>query len=243
MGATQFRLLCTLGLRAEHRLLDFGCGSLRAGRFLISYLDAGNYYGVDPNQWLIDEAIEQVVGPGLIEIKQPIFDHNDRFEVAHLDTDFDVIVAQSIFSHTCPTVAAKLLGEFAGVLRPGGRIVATFVEGPDEPEAPDWVYPGVDDPGDGGYRGADGTPHTVVPPSPDVVRLRSRSGRPAVTVHAAQPPWRRPLRSRVRRELAVAAAVVVAGPPIGPAAPAGRPAETAATRRRSWHRRLTARPS
>jgi len=31
MGATQFRLLCTLGLRAHHRLLDFGCGSLRAG--------------------------------------------------------------------------------------------------------------------------------------------------------------------------------------------------------------------
>ncbi|MGH7086029.1 MAG: hypothetical protein ACREFN_13675, partial [Acetobacteraceae bacterium] len=31
MGATQFRLLTALGLRDHHRLLDFGCGSLRAG--------------------------------------------------------------------------------------------------------------------------------------------------------------------------------------------------------------------
>jgi hypothetical protein len=38
MGATQFRLLTTLGLRDYHRLLDFGCGSLRVGRLLISYL-------------------------------------------------------------------------------------------------------------------------------------------------------------------------------------------------------------
>lgn len=38
MGATQFRLLCTLGLREHHTLLDFGCGSLRAGRLFIPYL-------------------------------------------------------------------------------------------------------------------------------------------------------------------------------------------------------------
>ncbi|MFP8873463.1 MAG: hypothetical protein VCB42_02780, partial [Myxococcota bacterium] len=52
MGATQFRLLCTLGLREHHRLLDFGCGSLRAGRFLIPYLKPGHYHGVEPNRWL-----------------------------------------------------------------------------------------------------------------------------------------------------------------------------------------------
>ena len=37
VGATQFRLLSTLGLRADHSLLDFGCGSLRAGRLFLSY--------------------------------------------------------------------------------------------------------------------------------------------------------------------------------------------------------------
>ncbi len=143
MGATQFRLLTTLGLRAGHRVLDFGCGSLRAGRFLISYLDPGGYHGVEPNRWLIDEAVGQVVGADLLAVKRPVFDHNDHFEVVHLGADFDAILAQSIFSHTGPAVAAKLLGEFAAVLRPGGRVAATFVEGPDRPDAPDWVYPDV----------------------------------------------------------------------------------------------------
>jgi hypothetical protein len=35
MGATQFALLFAIGLRGHHKLLDFGCGSLRAGRLLI----------------------------------------------------------------------------------------------------------------------------------------------------------------------------------------------------------------
>ena len=50
MGASQFRLLTSLGLRAEHKLLDFGCGSLRSGKLLIPYFNAGNYYGQEPNK-------------------------------------------------------------------------------------------------------------------------------------------------------------------------------------------------
>jgi hypothetical protein len=57
MGATQFRLLTTLGLREHHSLLDFGCGSLRAVRLLIPYLLPGRYYGLEPNRWLIEDGI------------------------------------------------------------------------------------------------------------------------------------------------------------------------------------------
>src|SRR5258705_9481939 len=73
MGATQFRLLCTLGLRSHHSVLDFGCGSLRAGRLLISYLDKGKYFGIEPNMWLIEKAIENQIGRDLIRIKNPQF--------------------------------------------------------------------------------------------------------------------------------------------------------------------------
>jgi hypothetical protein len=43
MGATQFNLLTSLGLRENHTLLDFGCGSLRAGRLFITYLTKSRY--------------------------------------------------------------------------------------------------------------------------------------------------------------------------------------------------------
>ena len=89
MGATQFRLLCALGLRARHRLLDFGCGSLRAGRLFIPYLEPGRYHGIEPNRWLIDEAIQKELGEDLIRIKQPRFDHNDRFDSGVFGCRFD----------------------------------------------------------------------------------------------------------------------------------------------------------
>jgi SAM-dependent methyltransferase len=141
MGATQFRLLCALGLRASHRLLDFGCGSLRAGRFFITYLDAGNYFGIEPNRWLIEEAIEQQVGRDLIRLKQPRFDHNDRFETAVFDGDFDFVVAQSIFSHTGPDLVRKGLAGFRAVLAPSGLIAATFRHGDTDCDGAGWYYP------------------------------------------------------------------------------------------------------
>lgn len=49
IGAAQFALLYALGLREHHRLLDVGCGSLRAGRMLISYQNPGGYTGVATN--------------------------------------------------------------------------------------------------------------------------------------------------------------------------------------------------
>src|SRR5687768_5060480 len=73
MGATQFNLLCTLGLRANHNLLDVGCGSLRAGRLFIMYLDENRYFGTEPNEWLIEDAIKNQVGTDLIRLKKPQF--------------------------------------------------------------------------------------------------------------------------------------------------------------------------
>ena len=70
MGATQFRLLTSLGLRANHHLLDFGCGSLRAGKLFIVYLSKGHYFGIEPNKWLIEDAINNQVGKDLIGLKK-----------------------------------------------------------------------------------------------------------------------------------------------------------------------------
>src|ERR1700730_7403932 len=53
MGATQFRLLTSLGLREHHSVLDFGCRSLREGRLLIPYLLPGRYYGLNPTTGLL----------------------------------------------------------------------------------------------------------------------------------------------------------------------------------------------
>ena len=77
IAAMTFNLLTTLGLRQHHSLLDVGCGSLRIGRLLIPYLNRGKYFGVEPNEWLVDEGIRRELGETLVQIKRPTFFFSD----------------------------------------------------------------------------------------------------------------------------------------------------------------------
>jgi cyclopropane fatty-acyl-phospholipid synthase-like methyltransferase len=146
MGATQFRLLTTLGLREHHKLLDFGCGSLRAGRLFLPYLLPGNYYGIDPTTWLIEDAIRHEIGEEQIRLKRPSFSHNADFRVDGFGVIFDFIVAQSIFSHAGPDLIDTALKSFRACLADSGLILATFIQvgspgTPNEYNGKGWVYP------------------------------------------------------------------------------------------------------
>ena len=77
VAAMTFNLLTTLGLRQHHSLLDIGCGSLRIGRLLIPYLNRGKYFGIEPNEWLVEEGIRRELGQSLVEIKRPTFFFTD----------------------------------------------------------------------------------------------------------------------------------------------------------------------
>jgi SAM-dependent methyltransferase len=141
MGAMQFSLLFALGLRSQDRLLDIGCGSLRAGRLFISYLDKGGYSGLDPNRWLIDQALENDLGREIMTIKSPSFAYNDRFDLSGLG-DFDFILAQSIASHTGPQMTKLLLRAIRQGLKPGAKAVVTFKHASLTDNATEgWFYP------------------------------------------------------------------------------------------------------
>jgi SAM-dependent methyltransferase len=141
MGATQFSLLYALGLRSDHRLLDIGCGSLRAGRLFIAYLRPGGYAGLEPNKWLVDEAIEKELGRDVLDLKTPTFVHNEQFDISGLGV-FDFIVAQSIASHTGPSMTRRLLRSIREGLTPSGTAVVTFMHSRRVDNATEgWSYP------------------------------------------------------------------------------------------------------
>jgi SAM-dependent methyltransferase len=141
MGATQFSLLCALGLRSDHRLLDIGCGSLRAGRLFIAYLNPGGYVGLEPNKWLVDDALEKEIGSDVVALKAPVFVHNGEFDISGLDV-FDFIVAQSIASHTGPSMTKQLLRTIRQGLAPMGTAVVTFMHSRRfDNTAEGWFYP------------------------------------------------------------------------------------------------------
>lgn len=151
IGAAQFALLYALGLRQHHRVLDVGCGSLRAGRMLIAYLEPGHYAGVEPNTWLVDEAVKYQVGRDMLGIKSPIFRATGSFDFSGLG-EFDFVLVQGVATNAGPTLVPVMLAAIRDALAPKGTCAITFVHpgtsdpdvvhvDPDDAGAPPWLYP------------------------------------------------------------------------------------------------------
>ena len=142
IAAMTFNLLTTLGLRQYHSLLDVGCGSLRIGRLLIPYLNQGKYFGVEPNEWLVEEGIKRELGEALVQIKRPTFFFSDSPEtIAEANVSFDFAVAQSIFSHCGLDLIRNWLSAISRSLAQDGAFIATFVTGEEDSPRRGWVYP------------------------------------------------------------------------------------------------------
>jgi SAM-dependent methyltransferase len=123
-------------------VLDVGCGSLRLGRLLIPYLNPGNYHGMEPNQWLVDDGLARELGAAIVPIKQPHFHYTDSVAQMGQAGVFDFAIAQSIFSHCGPDLLQQHLTDIFAALSPTGALVATFVTGEADAGEMGWVYPG-----------------------------------------------------------------------------------------------------
>lgn len=144
MAGTQFSLLFHLGIRDDQKVLDFGCGSLRLGRLLIPFLQKGNYYGIDPNKWLIQDGLANELGKDAGKIKAPMFSHNDDFDCTVFGEQFDFNIAQSIVTHTGRDLFLTYLRSAAAALKPDGIIMFSYIRSEDpnnELPLDGWHYP------------------------------------------------------------------------------------------------------
>jgi SAM-dependent methyltransferase len=142
IAAMTFNLLTTLGLRQHHSLLDVGCGSLRIGRLLIPYLNRGKYFGVEPNNWLVEAGIEHELGKDVVPIKRPRFFFSASPEtVVQAKVSFDFALAQSIFSHCGLDLIRGWLSAASRSLTQSGALVATFLPDQEDSKQTGWVYP------------------------------------------------------------------------------------------------------
>jgi SAM-dependent methyltransferase len=132
IGRLQFDFLVAEGLRPEDAFLDVGCGVLRGGLHFIRYLDAGNYYGIDSDPMMISGAKRELANAG-VDGRGVHLRVTDSFDV-NFDREFDVAIAQSVFTHLPLNAVYQGLAAVSGVLRPGGRFYATFFRSPAGPE-------------------------------------------------------------------------------------------------------------
>ena len=129
IGAQQFCVCISHGLREHHAFCDIGCGSLRGGRLFITYLLPGKYYGIEPNARLVNDGIDLELGGNVIGCKHPQFLFSDDFYLQKFEQRFDFILAQSIFSHAYPEQIDTCLWQVAHTLVPDGKFLGTYFQG------------------------------------------------------------------------------------------------------------------
>lgn len=126
IGQLQFDFAVSHGLKPDMRMLELGCGNLRAGRLFIDYLETGNYYGLDISPDILIGAQDTIAEfdlraklPHLIFVK----DLRLRFLPSGY---FDFVHAHSVFSHSPIDVIDECLAHVGRVMAPGGFFDFTF---------------------------------------------------------------------------------------------------------------------
>jgi SAM-dependent methyltransferase len=128
MGKLQFDFLVSQGLKPNHVLLDIACGSLRAGRLLIPYLDPGNYLGIDKHAEVIEAGKAKEIDQDTLQSRHPEFVVSDSFEFERFSQQPDFCMAQSLFTHLDKKDIRLCFGKLSAFAKPGCRFFATFFE-------------------------------------------------------------------------------------------------------------------
>ena len=121
MGLLELETLKHFGLREDAYLIDVGCGSGRLAKPLSAYLN-GRYLGIDVVRALLEHASKLVHRP------------NWRFElgagltIPEADDSADFVCFFSVLTHLLHEQSFLYLREAKRVLKPGGKIVFSFLD-------------------------------------------------------------------------------------------------------------------
>jgi len=100
-----------------------------------------HYFGIEPEQWLLEEGIRHELGHDMLELKRPRFDHNTAFELSVFGQQFDYIIVHSVFPHAAPGQVRACFTEAARVMKPTSILVGSYLAGEKDYQGDAWVYP------------------------------------------------------------------------------------------------------
>jgi SAM-dependent methyltransferase len=121
VGSIECALLKYYGLQSDHYVIDVGCGSGRLAKPLSAYL-SGPYLGTDLVTDLIDYARKI---SGRLDWRFEVIDY---IGIPEQDGQADVVCFFSVLTHLLHEQSYWYLEEAKRVLKPGGKIIFSFLE-------------------------------------------------------------------------------------------------------------------
>lgn len=100
----QIQFLRSQGLNKTDLLLDLGCGTLRGGIPIISFLNPKNYYGLEVREHVLEEGKKELIDSKL-SFKEPTLISFTDFNDVNINVLFDVIFAFSVLIHLNDDIA------------------------------------------------------------------------------------------------------------------------------------------
>lgn len=126
-GRKSLVALIQQGMLPGSKVLDVGSGCLRCGYWLIHFLDRGCYFGIEPNIQMHEAGIRVLLEPDLTTLKEPCFDHNDRFDFSVFQCKFDFVVGRSIWTHASKAQIETMLDSFLEVKTEHGVFLTSYI--------------------------------------------------------------------------------------------------------------------
>ncbi|HCS55092.1 hypothetical protein [Rubinisphaera sp.] len=136
-GRQQFIELLAAGLLPESRVLEFGCGCMRIGYWLIQFLDPECFYGIEPAKNRVEHGREYLFSPAMLAEKKPQFDYNAVFDSSMFQQQFDFFLARSIWTHASKRQIEATLDSFVRDASESAVFLASYF--PPESPADDYM--------------------------------------------------------------------------------------------------------
>ena len=126
-GREQFIYMLNSGLSPDSKVLDIGCGVLRAGYWLIRLLDAGCYCGIEPHAGRLEMGINTFLDSETLANKRLRFDNNPHFDASVFGEKFDFLLAYSIWTHASKSQIQALLDSFVRDSKDTGVFLTSYL--------------------------------------------------------------------------------------------------------------------
>lgn len=128
-GVKPFERLKELGLSRDKICVDYGCGSLRVGQHVISFLESGNYIGLDLVDTFFNEGMKllpvtaQEKAPSLLVISEMSL---HRTRAARPDMIFSI----AVLKHVPPDEIDSYMERILSLMHDKTIVLVDFEEGP-----------------------------------------------------------------------------------------------------------------